>query len=90
MRYSVRENRVGCHSQSTMDLSEFNPFVEIAEVRRIESGILHTAAFDTRGTAGGASGGVCKDLKIVPIVNLTGSENGIGNRIASFLAHPIL
>jgi hypothetical protein len=77
-------------SLSEMNLSKFNPFVEISENKRLKTGILHTAAFDIDVTAGRASGivrAVYEDLKIVVIEDLTGSESGVVNKFVSFLAN---
>jgi hypothetical protein len=79
-------------SLSEMNLSEFNPFVEISEHKRLKTGIIHTAAFDIDVTAGRASGmvrAVYKDLKIVAIQDSTGSEKGVGNQFVSFLANNV-
>jgi len=75
---------------SGMNLSKFNPFIEISENKRFKTGILHTAAFHIDVTAGRASGSVravYEDLKIVAIENLTGSESGVVNTFVSFFAN---
>lgn len=77
---------------SKMNLSKFNPFIEISEHKRIKTGILHSAAFDINVTAGRASGmvrAVYKDLSIAAFDDRTGSENGLGNTFVSFLSNNI-
>ena len=79
-------------SLSGMNLSGFNPFIEISEHKRLKTGILQSAAFDIDVTAGRASGNlraVYKDLKIVAIEDSTGSESGVGNTIVSFISNNI-
>jgi hypothetical protein len=79
-------------SLSQVDLSAFNPFIEVSEHKRLKTGILHTAVFDVHVIAGRASGSVraaYKDLKIVAIEDRTGSESGVGNTVVSFFANNI-
>jgi len=79
-------------SLNSMGLSTLNSFLEIAEHKRLKTGIMHRAAFDIHVIAGNAQGNVralYKDLKIVSIDDRTGSESGIGNTIMSFLANNI-
>ncbi|MCX6904807.1 MAG: DUF748 domain-containing protein [Verrucomicrobia bacterium] len=77
-------------SLSAMDLSRFNAFLEIAEHTRIKSGTLQEAAFAIDVTAGQARGrvrAIYKDLVIAILDRQTGTANGVGNRVASFLAN---
>jgi hypothetical protein len=77
---------------SEMNLSRFNPFVEISEHKRIKTGILHRAEFDITVTAGTATGTArveYKDLSIAAFDDRTGSENGIGNTVISFLSNNV-
>jgi hypothetical protein len=79
-------------SLSTMGLSTLNPFLEVAEHKRLKTGILHSATFDINVIAGRANGiahVVYKDLKIVAIEDHTGRESGIANSVVSFLANNI-
>ena len=71
-----------------MDLTRLNSFLETGERLRLKSGVLETATFDIAIIAGRASGplrAMYKDLNIVVLDKLTGSENGALNRIASFM-----
>jgi hypothetical protein len=77
---------------SRMNLSKFNPFIEIAEHKRFKTGSLQSAVFDVHVIAGSAKGNVralYKDLKLVSINGSTGSESGVGNTIVSFIANNI-
>jgi hypothetical protein len=77
---------------SGMNLGNFNSFLEIAEHKRLKAGTLHEAAFDIEVTTGRASGHVhlsYENLKIVAIEDRTGSEDGVGNRLVSFIANNI-
>lgn len=77
-------------SLSAMDLPRLNAFLEIAEHTRIKSGTVQEAAFDVDVTAGQARGrvrAIYKDLVIGMLDSQTGTENGLGNRVASFLAN---
>ena len=77
---------------SGMNLSKLNSFLEIAENKRLKTGILHAAAFDIDVTAGRASGtasAVYEDLKIVATDDRTRSEKGVGNTVISFFANNI-
>jgi hypothetical protein len=83
-RYS---GRVG-----SMDLACLNPYLEIAEQKRIKSGRLSSASVDVTVTSGKATGTVnaeYRDLKIVLINGSTGSESGILNTLASLVANNI-
>jgi len=76
-------------SLGRMDLSAFNPFLERSEQLRIKTGILERATFDIAVVSGRATGNVraaYSNLAIVLINKQTGSENGVFDRIASFLS----
>jgi hypothetical protein len=80
-------------SLTEMALSKLNSFIEIAEHKRLKTGMIYNTSFSVDVKAGRATGTVranYKDLKIVAIDGRTGSENGIGNRIASFLANNVM
>ena len=73
-----------------MDLTRLDAFLDIAEHTRIKSGSAQEAAFDIEVTAGQARGwvrGIYKDLDIAVLGKHTGSEKGLDNRVASFLAN---
>ncbi|HEY6191414.1 MAG TPA: hypothetical protein VI215_03715 [Bacteroidota bacterium] len=75
-----------------MELSDFNPFIEISEQKRLKTGILHGSTFDIDSEAGRARGTVTaiyKDLKIAAISDRTGDEGGVGNKIVSFIGNNI-
>jgi len=75
-------------SVSTMDVTKLNVFIEPSEHQRIKSGLLQSATFEVKVTSGHANGSlrvVYKDLTIAILNKETGSENGIFNRIFSFL-----
>ncbi len=75
-----------------MRLNALNPFVDPAEQVRIKSGSLQAGSFDINVNAGRASGGVraaYKDLTLAAINKRTGSEKGIFDVIASFVANNI-
>jgi len=77
-------------SLRTMDLTRFNSFLENAEHTRIKSGSAQEAAFEIDVTAGRARGrvrAIYKDLEIAVLDKQTGTENGLGNRVASFLTN---
>jgi hypothetical protein len=77
---------------SRMKLNVLNLFAEPAEQVRIKSGSLQAASFDINVTAGHASGSVravYKDLNVASINKRTGSEKGISDMIASFVANNI-
>lgn len=76
----------------TMPLSTLNPFIEIAEQKRLKTGTLRSAAFEINVAAGKASGttsALYEDLKIVAIDDRTGSEAGFVNTIVSLFANNI-
>ncbi len=77
-------------SLSAMDLRGLNAFLDIAEHTRIKSGRVQEATFDIDVTAGQARGrvrAIYKDLVIAILDQQTGTEKGLGNRLASFLAN---
>jgi hypothetical protein len=77
-------------SLGAMDLTRLNEFLELAEQVRINSGIVKEAKFqiDVRsGEARGAVRAIYEDLEIAILDQQTGSEKGLDNRIASFLAN---
>jgi len=77
-------------SLSAMDLSRLDAFLDIAEHTRIKSGSAQEATFEIDVAAGQARGrvrAVYKDLKIAVLDQQTGTEQGLGNRVASFLAN---
>jgi len=79
-------------SLSRMKLQALNPFVENAEQIRFKDGILQTATFDINVINGRASGwvrAVYKDLTLAAINKRTGSEKGVFDVIASFIANNI-
>lgn len=77
-------------SLSAMDLTRLNAFLDIAERTRIKSGNAQEASFDIDVAAGQARGhvrAVYKDLEIAILDKQTDTENGLGNRLASFLTN---
>jgi len=77
-------------SLSAMDLTRLDAFLDIAEHTRIKSGSAQEAAFDIDVTAGQARGrvhAVYRDLEIAVLNKQTGSEKGLADRVASFLAN---
>jgi hypothetical protein len=75
-------------SLGAMDLTRLNPFLEIADHLRIKSGRAQDVAFEIVVTAGQALGrvqAVYKDLVLAALDKQNGTENGFGNRVASFL-----
>jgi hypothetical protein len=77
-------------SLSAMDLTRLDAFLDIAEHTRIKSGIAHEAAFEIDVTAGQARGhvrGIYENLEIAVLDKQTGTEKGLDNRVASFLAN---
>ena len=79
-------------SLSKMSLTSFNTFLEIAEHKRLKTGILHSLAFDIHVVAGDAKGQVrasYKDLKIVAIDGGSRSESGAVNTLVSFISNNI-
>lgn len=77
-------------SVGRMDLRALNSFIESAEQVRIKAGVLHAATFDIRVAAGRASGNVravYNDLTLAAIDKQTGSDKGVLDGIASFIAN---
>lgn len=77
-------------SLSAMDLTRLDAFLEIAEHTRIKSGSAQQTTFDIDVTAGQARGhvrAIYSDLVIAVLDNQTGTEKGVGNRVASFFAN---
>ena len=77
-------------SLSAMDLTRLDAFLEIAEHTRIKSGSAQEAAFEIDVTAGQARGrvrAIYRDLEIAVLDKQTGTEKGLDNRVASFLAN---
>ena len=77
-------------SLSAMDLTRLDAFLDIAEHTRIKSGSAQEAAFEIDVTAGQARGrvrAIYKDLEIAVLDKQTGTEKGLDNRVASFLAN---
>jgi hypothetical protein len=76
-------------SLGSMDLRVVNAFLETAEQMRIKAGFLQGATFDMRVDSGRASGSVraaYKDLNLAAINRRTGSEKGVADGIATFIA----
>ena len=77
-------------SLSAMDLTRLDAFLDIAEHTRIKSGTAQEVEFDINVVAGRARGrvrAIYKDLVIAVLDKQTGTENGLGNRLASLLAN---
>ena len=75
-----------------MDLARLDAFLDVAEHTRIKTGSAQEAAFDITVTAGQARGGVrgiYKDLEIALLDKQTGSEDGLKNRVTSFVANTL-
>jgi hypothetical protein len=74
---------------SRMGLRSFNSFIEISDNMRIKTGNLDSAAFGIDVRAGSATGNVravYTDLIIASINGRTGSEGGMIDRYASWIA----
>ncbi len=77
-------------SLSGMDLCALDVFLETAEQVRIKSGVLQEAAFEINVASGCASGSVravYRDFTLAAINRQTGSEKGIPDAVASFIAN---
>jgi hypothetical protein len=77
-------------SLSAMDLTRLDAFLDIAEHTRIKSGSVKEAAFEIDVTTGQARGrvhAVYSNLEIAVLDKQTGTEKGLNNRVASFLAN---
>jgi len=75
-----------------MDLTRLGAFLDVAERVRIKSGEAEEVTFDIDVTGGHARGRVraaYRDLEIALLDKETGTEKGIDNRIASFLANAL-
>jgi len=71
-----------------MDLTRLDAFLDRAEHLRIKSGRVDEVAFEVGVIAGRAHGQVranYRDLKMAVLDPVTGTEKGLGNRMASFL-----
>lgn len=79
-------------SLSTMDLTRLDAFLDIAEHTHIKSGIAHDVVFDIDVSAGKATGRVralYNDLVVAVLDKKDGTENGLENRVASFLVNTL-
>jgi hypothetical protein len=79
-------------SLGRMKLSALNAFIEMSDQTRFKSGLLQTATFDINvidGRAGGSVRAVYQDLALAVINKRTGSEKGVLDVIASFIANNI-
>jgi hypothetical protein len=77
-------------SLSAMDLTRLDAFLDIAEHTRIKSGSVKEAAFEIDVTTGQARGrvrAIYGNLEIAILDKQTGTEKGLNNRVASFLAN---
>lgn len=77
-------------SLGEMDLTRLGPFLSIVENYNISSGRAQWAEFGITVASGRARGRVranFRDLKVAVLDKRTGSEGGLDNRIASFLAN---
>jgi hypothetical protein len=75
-------------SLTAMDVTKLNVFIEPGEHHRIKSGTLLSAAYDINVKSGRSFGilrAEYKDLSIAVLDKKNGSENGIINRISSFI-----
>jgi len=79
-------------SLTAMDLTRLDAFLEVAERTRIKSGQARNVAFDIDVTAGEARGrvrAIYRDLVIAVLDKKDGTENGLGNRVVSFLTNAL-
>jgi hypothetical protein len=77
-------------SLDAMDLTRLDAFLDTAEHTRIKSGSAQEAVFDIDVTAGQARGrvrAIYKNLEIALLDKRIGTEKGLDNRLASFLAN---
>ena len=77
-------------SLGRMDLHALNLFLEPAEQMRIVAGALQAATFEINVASGRASGNVraaYRDLTVAAINSHTGSDNGVVDNIAAFIAN---
>jgi hypothetical protein len=77
-------------SLSAMDLTRLGTFLDLAEHVQIHSGNAKEVAFEIEVNAGQAIGrvrAIYDDLKVTVLDQQTGTEEGLDNRVASFLAN---
>jgi hypothetical protein len=77
-------------SLSTMDLTRLNPFLDLDQHTRIKSGDVQEATFEINVIADQARGhvrAIYRNLEIAVLDKQTGTEKGIDDRVASFLAN---
>lgn len=77
-------------SLGRMEVSALNGFLETAEQMRIKEGVIEKATFEVNVVSGRASGNVrvvYRDLIFAAINKKTGSEKGLFDRIASWIAN---
>lgn len=77
-------------SLGRMDLRSLNPWLEPSDQMRIHAGMLHKASFEIDVVSGRASGtvrAVYRGLNLSAIDGRTGSDQGMGDRIVSFIAN---
>jgi hypothetical protein len=79
-------------SLSAMDLTRLDSFLDVAEHTRLKSGAVKEATFEidvTEGQARGRVRAVYGNLEIAILDKQTGSQEGLDNLIASFLANQL-
>jgi hypothetical protein len=79
-------------SLSAMDLTRLDAFLDKAEHTRIKSGRVKKVTFKIEVIDGQAHGhvrAIYQDLKIAVLDQQTGTEKGLDNRIASFIANTL-
>jgi hypothetical protein len=79
-------------SLGAMDLTRLDAFLDIAEHTQLKSGTVQEAAFEVDVTAGQARGrvrAIYKNLEIAVLDKQTGTEKGLDNRVASFIANEL-
>ena len=79
-------------SLGAMDLTRLDPFLAIAEHTSLKSGTVQQAEFEIDVTAGQARGKVLAvygNLEIAMLDKLTGSSQGLDDRVFSFLANQL-
>ena len=79
-------------SLGAMDLTRLDAFLDIAEHTRIKSGSAQEAAFEIDVTAGQARGrvrAIYRDLEMAVLDKQNGTEEGLDNRLASFLMNAL-
>ena len=73
---------------SSMDLTNLNAFIEPSEHQRIKSGSLKSASYNINVNSGNANGILnlaYKDLNVAILNEKTNGENGIFDRVSSFI-----